>query len=153
MNHRVYPGGEIFEYLLGSLPDDRREEIEQRILTDDDFHREVEACENDLLDQYVYGELGPRELRLFQKNFLKSDIRRRKLQFALALRDKLVAEKPAWVRWSVRSYLLAASVLLAAGLGLESVHLMQRLSREQDRVSALNRQLEEQRHLANTQSG
>lgn len=144
MKDRVHRGGEIFEYLLGRLPPDRVEEIEQRILANDDFHQEVEASENELLDQYVHHELDPETRRLFQKNFLASDLRRRKLQFALALKKKIETEAPSPAHRvaNLYPYALAASVLLVAGLGLVSLHLTQRLSQEQARVSALNRQIE-----------
>lgn len=148
MNDRVHTGGEIIEYLLGSLPEDRMEAIEQRILADDDFHLEVEAAETELLDQYVHGELDGRDQQLFQQNFLRSDLRRRKLQFAMALKDKLAKEKPTAAPRLVLHYALAASLLLASGLGLANVYLMQRVKREQSQVSALSRQLEAARREA-----
>ena len=45
-NYQSY-GREIRDYLLGTLPEDRREAIEQRIMNDDDFHLEVEIVEED----------------------------------------------------------------------------------------------------------
>jgi|SRR5579859_2102609 len=143
MKNRVHSGGEIFEYLLGRLPPDRVEEIEQRILANDDFHQEVETAENELLDQYVHHEFDPEARRLFQKNFLTSDLRRRKLQFALALKKKIEtkAPSPAHQVVSLHPYALAAAVLLVAGLGLVSLHLAQQLGQERARVSALNQQI------------
>lgn len=148
MNDRIHTGGEINDYLLGSLPEDRMEAIEHRILADDDFHLEVEAAETELLDQYVYGEIDSRAQQLFQQNFLRSGVRRRRLQFALALKDKLAKEKPPAQPRPVRHYALAASLLLAAGLGLANLYLMRQVNREQDRASALSRQLEAARQGA-----
>ncbi len=142
MKNRVH-SGEIFEYLLGRLAPDRVEEIEQRILTDDDFHQEVEASENELLDQYVHQELDSEARRLFQNNFLTSDLRRRKLQFALALKKKIEAKAPSPTHRvvSLYPYALAASILVVAGLGIVNLHLAGQLGQERARVSALNQQI------------
>jgi hypothetical protein len=146
MNDRVQSGGEIVDYLLGDLSEERMEAIEQRILANDDFHLEVEAAETELLDKYVYGDLDARSRRLFRQNFLKSDVRRRKLQFAHALKDRLAAENPAAKPQSFLAYALAASILLVVGLGLANFYLTRRLSREQARVAELNRQIETARN-------
>src|ERR1051325_3474947 len=76
----------IKQYLLGELSDDaQRQQVEQRLLTDDDFFQELEISEDELIDQYLAGTLTPAERRNFESHFLAAPERRRKLGFARAL--------------------------------------------------------------------
>src|SRR5205807_8514363 len=77
--------GNIKKYLLGQLAGADLEEIERRVLTDDDFHEEVQIMEDELVDEYVNSELSADERRLFEKNFLADPESRKKLRLGRAL--------------------------------------------------------------------
>jgi hypothetical protein len=49
----------VRRYLLGDLPGDEMEALEQRLLRDDDLFELAEALEADVLEDYARGELAP----------------------------------------------------------------------------------------------
>src|SRR2546427_6989401 len=85
--------GNIKKYLLGQLAGADLEEIEQRVLTDDEFYEEVQIMEDELVDEYVNAELAPDEHRLFEKNFLADPESRNKLRLGRAL-DRHLSSQP-----------------------------------------------------------
>ena len=55
----------LLRYLLGALPVDEAEPIEEASVVDEDFAARLNAMERDLVDSYVRGETGrvePREI-------------------------------------------------------------------------------------------
>lgn len=146
---------DIHGYLLGTLPPDRLEEIEQRILTDDDFHEEVEIAEEELLDSYAQGKLVGQERQLFEAYFLASPLRQERLKFAIAFQKKLNRD-PRTVVSPFRNpiifyrYALAASVLLAAVLGGTNYLSFKAVQKERDDVAQLKTQLEQTRQQASS---
>lgn len=146
---------DIHDYLLGALPAERLEEIEQRILSDDDFHQEVEIAEEELLDDYVQGRLAAQERPLFENHFLASPLRQQRLKFALALQKKLnsrSALSPSPIRSPINlyRYALAASLLLAAILGSMNYLSSKAIQKERNNVAELKAQLEQARQQAST---
>src|SRR3569832_751934 len=81
----------IARYLLGELPEDQQVEIEDRAFSDKDYLASITAVENDLIDEYVRGELSDGDRQRFETRFLASAERRKRVQFATALRT-VVAE-------------------------------------------------------------
>jgi anti-sigma-K factor RskA len=73
-------------YLLGDLDAAAREEVEERMLGDDDFAARVSAAQDALIDDYVFETLPPRERESFDRNFVIDEKRRLKLLFARALK-------------------------------------------------------------------
>jgi anti-sigma factor RsiW len=145
---------DIHDYLLGTLPAERLEELEQRILSDDDFHQEVEIAEEELLDDYVQGKLAVQERPLFEKHFLASPLRQQRLKFAFALQKKLnsaASTSPRRIRSrpaSLYPYALAASLVLAALLGATSYRFLGKIQEERANTASLKKQLEEARQQA-----
>jgi hypothetical protein len=145
---------DIHDYLLGSLPPDRLDEIEQRILTNNDFHLEVEIAEEELLDRYAQGKMVGQERERFEKYFLASPLRQQRLKFALAFQKKLnsaahsspsrIHTRPA----SFYPYALAASLVLAAFLGATSYSFLGKIQEERANTASLKKQLEEARQQA-----
>src|SRR5205807_3707572 len=84
--------GNIKKYLLGQLAGADLEEIERRVLTDDDFHEEVQIMEDELVDEYVNADLSAEERRLFEKKFLADPESRNKLRLGRALDRHLSAQ-------------------------------------------------------------
>lgn len=77
---------EFRQYLLGVLPEDGLRRLEERLLTDEDFYAELLASEDELVDEYLGGALSADEREKFERHFLCTPERRRKLSFGTALR-------------------------------------------------------------------
>lgn len=71
-------------YLLGALSETEQTEVEDAVFSDADIRAILETAENDLIDEYVRGELVDAERERFEKMFLNSDERLRKIEFASA---------------------------------------------------------------------
>jgi len=84
----------VVRYLLGQLPEEEQLRLEERAFSDQEYLQNVLAVERDLIDEYVRGELSGSERRQFEKLFLASPERRRKVEFARALTN-VVSESPA----------------------------------------------------------
>lgn len=84
----------ISQYLLGALPEEQQVEIEDRAFSDKDYLATITTVENDLIDEYVRGELSAAEQKQFESRFLASAERRKRVEFARALRT-VISESPA----------------------------------------------------------
>ena len=141
-------------YLLGQIPAEDEPELEARLLTDRDFYEEVSIVEDELIDQYLRGDLSASEKEGFESHFVSSAERKRKVRFARALRKYISvtevraeeesapvpSEIPAFVSStgssvvtvfpfgrSALTYAMAASILIVVGVtALFFVRYMQR---------------------------
>ena len=75
----------IARYLLGELPEEQQVEIEDRAFSDQEFMASITSVENDLIDEYVRGEMTEMDQRRFESRFLASESRRKRVEFARAL--------------------------------------------------------------------
>jgi hypothetical protein len=75
----------IVQYLLGELTEEQRVEIEDHAFQDQQYMQNILAVESDLIDEYVRGEVPRDRLQKFDRHFLASDERLRKVEFARAL--------------------------------------------------------------------
>lgn len=75
----------IAKYLLGDLPEEEQARLEDRAFSDRDYMRNIVAVESDLIDEYVREGLSDSERRRFERRFLVSAERQRKVEFARAL--------------------------------------------------------------------
>lgn len=75
----------IRKYLLGDLDDVRQEEVEERLLCDDSFAERLYSTQDNLIDDYVFNLLPADERERFEKNFILTDERRKKLLFTQTL--------------------------------------------------------------------
>jgi hypothetical protein len=73
-------------FLLGELPDDERDAIEERFFTDDDTFAELQEAEDDLADEYGRGGLSPERRARFEARFLQDEAGQSRVDFAQALR-------------------------------------------------------------------
>jgi hypothetical protein len=80
-------------YLLGDLPESERDAFEERLFLDEDLSLSLDAAENDLVDEYLRGELSSERVVKFERNFLLAESRREKVQTAKILQAKLFDEK------------------------------------------------------------
>lgn len=82
-------------YLLGDLSDKAKmREIEENLLTDDEFAEKLEIAENALVEEYIDGELTNSDRQLFTEFFLASPERKQKLRLTRNLRKYAAGTKP-----------------------------------------------------------
>lgn len=79
------------QYLLGELSAESRQPVEERLLTDSDFLEELAITEEELIDQYLSGDLAAPETESFETHFLATPVHRRKLTFARAFKKYVAA--------------------------------------------------------------
>jgi len=84
------PGKQIFDdqflvrYLLGLLPEEEAERLDELSIVGDDFACRLRDVENDLVDAYARGELSGETLARFRASYLSSAKGREKVRFAEA---------------------------------------------------------------------
>jgi hypothetical protein len=84
----------LSKYLLGRLSETEEIEVEDRALNDAACLRSLQAAETDLIDAWVNGELSEADSRAFERRFLTSPERRKKVEFARDL-ARIAAESNA----------------------------------------------------------
>lgn len=84
----------IRQYLLDLTQHEEQPSVEERLLTDSAFYEELLIAEDELIDEYLAGELSPSEQRNFEGHFPVTAERQQKLRFARAL-QRYVAESPS----------------------------------------------------------
>ena len=72
-------------YLLGTLEEDRRTQFEERILAEPGIYEELLIAEDELIDQYVAGDLSELERQRFESHFLITAERQANLRFGQQL--------------------------------------------------------------------
>jgi hypothetical protein len=111
-------------YLLGDLPDEEKERLEERCKADETLNEDLRTAENDLIDAYVCQELSVPQRRQFETRFLNSPEGRVRIEVARMLMNPQVREKltagpdveekllPAWrnALFSMRAGLSAAAI-------------------------------------------
>src|SRR5688500_11322728 len=84
---------ELRKYLLGDInSEEDKTFIEEKLIISDDFFQELLIEEEELVQDYVDGHLTLSEKQSFEKNYLISDERRKKINFAGAFR-KMISEE------------------------------------------------------------
>ena len=73
-------------YLLGELPEDEAESLEEAYFADAEALALVREAEDDLLDDYAAGRLGTGERLAFERRRLGTPPQRERLRAARALR-------------------------------------------------------------------
>ena len=123
----------IAQYLLGELPEEQQVEIEDRAFADKDYLANITAVENDLIDEYVRGELSTTDRQRFESRFLASAERRKRVEFAKALgtvlsespapEKKVVQSAPAW-SWRDSLYAFLSGLNPAARLAFVAAAIL-----------------------------
>ena len=75
----------IREYLLGQLSDEEQQQIEERLMVEDDLFEELEISKGELIEEYCAGELAPKEHNWFERHYLASPEGRQRYTFNVAL--------------------------------------------------------------------
>ena len=85
------------KYFLGSLDRQETEEIEQRIISEPELEEPLQAAENELMEDFIDGNLSPAETKLFQQNYLISSEREKQISH-LALIKKYAVRQAQGVK-------------------------------------------------------
>lgn len=76
----------VRQYLLGQAPPEESSQIEERLLTDAAFYEELLIAEDELVDDYLAGELSDSDRKSCETLFLLTPERQQKIRFALTLK-------------------------------------------------------------------
>lgn len=74
-------------FLLGELPERERSDVEERLFSDPEYFNQLCAAEDELIDEYLYGDLDAGEKGRFERHFLTTPERRESLKVARALQQ------------------------------------------------------------------
>jgi hypothetical protein len=173
-----YDDHTLTEYLLGRLPEQEAERIDEESLIEESLSWQLRVVEEDLIDAYVRGTLDGETKALFEASYLTSERRRAKVQFAtdfLATIDRAGATVPApraeeataagllasdASRAARRSpiWLLAAAAAIVIGVGgfgwYQQTRLRQELTLAQQDRNALDRRVRDlERELTDQRAG
>jgi len=119
----------LTRYLLGSLPEEQRLQVEGEFLSDDQRYERLLALENELFYDYAQNKLSPGEREQFEKRFLSSEQNRKTAMIASALARKMsesasvetiekgIADREPQHFWqSLKSYFVAQSAAMRGSL-------------------------------------
>lgn len=80
--------------MLGILPQDQAVELEERLLIDGELYEELLIAEDELVDQFLSGEMPDGERETVETHFLRAPGRQEHLLFARALRKYVSTNGP-----------------------------------------------------------
>jgi hypothetical protein len=92
MNQKLPEEDAIRRYLLGTLDQSKWDEMEQKLLSSEDLSQTAGVIEDEIIEQYLDGELDDRDKRAVKTHFLRPPEHRRKMRFAAMIRDRLRQE-------------------------------------------------------------
>jgi hypothetical protein len=165
----VFDDQYLVRYLLGALPQEDSERLDELSIADGDFAWRLREIENDLVDAYVRSELDTETLAQFRSSYLASDRGRQKVEFAEGLRlfqakaeraNERAGRLSRWPGFSSPRILLQlgmaavalAMFIAAAFLFFDDIRVRREISDARlqhgstdQRVQELERQLTEQR--------
>lgn len=154
---------ELRKYLLGLLNSEaEREAIELQLLEESSLLEELEAAEDDLIEDYLDGGLSPGESEAFEDNFILTKERRAKIRFTRIAERQfhnirstdtnpieplrgLLEPLFAWFQANRIRPLAAAGFLIVVTLGV--VYFAFRFDDSETALAALNRAFEKERPL------
>jgi len=153
----------LIRYLLGDLPADQAEKLDELSVVDDDLAWRLSGVENDLVDDFVRGELHGNSLKKFQSSYLVSARRRQKVEFAAGLlelnhraaiaveRPKSVLNRRAWWRdpglfrqWSFAAAALAM-LLIVGYMFTDNLRLRRQVNETSANLTSAEQELARQR--------
>ena len=75
----------IIAYLLEELPEDEAERFEDECFAGESWPEQIKLAEEDLIDEYLRGDLTPERRKRFEENYLTTDARVERVRMAAAL--------------------------------------------------------------------
>lgn len=82
--------GRIRSYLLGELAQEDARQLDDRLLRDDSFAEQVGFVEDEIIEDYVRGDLSADEAERLEKYFFTTPRRRRSLEMVRGLRERAI---------------------------------------------------------------
>ncbi len=145
-------------YLLGELSDEDQQQIEERLLVDNDYVEQMLIAEEDLIDDYLNGALPPSQRETYQKRFPATREGQQKIQAARALKNhlnKFQTPEPAFMSRFLSAIgglfsppvLKFATALLVVGVGVLNWTLFFRQTDLKKGMVALTEAYKEQRPI------
>lgn len=139
----------VREFLLGKLADEERERIENLFLTDPQTRETVLTLEEELIEEYLEGNLTEADNERFRARYAQTDEQRRKLRISKSIKDWALAHAKApqtaaatvslWNRFWTRLRLRPAfAVPIAVMIAIATILV----------IVWLNNQMERRKHLA-----
>jgi methionine-rich copper-binding protein CopC len=104
----------IRHYLLGRLTDKEEQELEERLMVEDDLFEELEISKGELIEEYRAGELNKEEAGNFEQGYLASPEARQRYIFTAALDCLPAPVRQVTLIERVRSFLTTQKWALAA---------------------------------------
>src|SRR3954468_3109786 len=149
-----YDDEQLVQYLLGLLPSEDAERLDEASIADDDVAARLRAAEDDLVDAYVRGTLIGETRARFESHYLSSPRRRERVAVARtfvrtvdrAARQGQIGKGAGWMGPKLVSTLAVAAMLclVAAGaLLLQTVRLSRGLTIAQSDRAAVDRRAQE----------
>ena len=94
---------ELVRYVLGLLPNEARERLDEASIADDEFAARLRTAETNLIDSYVRGRLAGSTLERFESYYLSSPHRRNNVRLAATFlgavdRSAAAAGSATWTR-------------------------------------------------------
>lgn len=83
---------EVRRFLLGEMPENERSAFEARFVADESLFEQISATEDELIESYVRGTLSTAEQTIFEREFLSTEPRRRRVAFTRAMLNKINKE-------------------------------------------------------------
>ena len=154
----------LTRYLLGDLPAEQAEQLDELSVADDEFAWRLSGVENDLVDGFVRGELKGENLQKFGSVYLSSSRRRQKVEFAAGLlelerraalqaaspkRSKVSTSRWGWLggisfqQWGFAAAAVAL-LLIAAFLFTDNLRLRRQVDQANSNSSQHDQQLQQE---------
>jgi hypothetical protein len=151
----------LVRYLLGQMTEEEQQQVEERYIGHDEFFERLLVVEDELIDRYVRDQLSDQEREHFERYFLSTPTRRKRMEFAETLNyyssrpDKNIGALPAISPAVSRAALgtpirsafwmaVAAALIMALSISWLLVDRAQ-LKREIEQTNALLEEAERER--------
>jgi CHAT domain-containing protein len=95
MAHENQDDGLIRRYLLGRLVEDEREQLEEKMMADNEVFNRVLLAEDEMVEEYVHGELSESDRAGFEASFLSTPEGRKQVTYARALSEYVKDPSPS----------------------------------------------------------
>src|SRR6266404_9355595 len=90
MGHENPDDGLIRRYLLGQLAEGELEQLEEKMMADNELFSAVLLAEDEIVEEYVQGELSESDRAGFEASFLSTPEGRQQVTYAKALRKHVL---------------------------------------------------------------
>jgi len=90
---KLHDETEIRRFLLGEMMEDERTAFEEKFIAEENLFERTRVVEDELIESYTRKTLSAVEREKFERSFLSTEPRRRRVAFARMMLDRLTAQK------------------------------------------------------------